>query len=183
MSVRQVSAEGSVAPNLVPMVDVIFLMLLFLMVGADMGQRELEEVKLPTASSVQAEKPDADDGGAKRLTLNVYHDVEGGAKCADYEAASVCARRDHWSIGIRGQDYHEGDEARLRARLLAEAEVDRERRGEAAVTAGAPRRRSELKVMIRADRAALYELVQTAMNACGDAGIYRIEVGAASPLE
>ena len=29
-------------PNLIPMIDIMFLLLLFFMLGADMGQRELE---------------------------------------------------------------------------------------------------------------------------------------------
>ena len=33
--------------------------------------------------------------------------------------------------------------------------------------------------MIRADQAALYSYVQRAMNSCADAGIYKIEIGAA----
>ena len=40
MAVRQIPCESSVAPNLVPMVDIMFLLLLFLMVGADMGSAD-----------------------------------------------------------------------------------------------------------------------------------------------
>jgi biopolymer transport protein ExbD len=178
VAVKQVSAEGAVAPNLVPMVDIMFLLLLFFMLGADMGQRELEEVKLPVASSVKSEKPE-EIAPSQRLTLNVYHDA---AKCSDYESASLCANRAHWSIGIRGEDFREADEARLKAKLVAEAMISREREGLQPAAPGATPI-SELRVMIRADQAALYQFVQRAMNACGDAGIYKIEVGAASPLE
>lgn len=189
MGVKQVSAEGTVAPNLVPMVDVIFLMLLFLMVGADMGQRELEEVKLPIAASVKPEKPqdDAEEIGSKRLTLNVYHDIPGasnnGPKCSDYEVNELCSNQEHWSIGIRGTDYREGNEAELKARLESEVQIDREKRGQPPPEPGKPKPPSELRVMIRADKAALYKFVQRAMNACGDVGIYKIEIGAASPME
>ena len=188
MAVKTPNAEGTVAPNLVPMVDVIFLMLLFLMVGADMGQRELEEVKLPIATSVKPEKPtdDADEIGSKRLTLNVYHDIPGASnnvKCPDYEVNYLCSNPDHWSIGIKGTDYREGNEAELKARLEAEVQTDREKRGQPPPEAGKPKPPSELRVMIRADQAALYKFVQRAMNACGDVGIYKIEIGAASPME
>jgi biopolymer transport protein ExbD len=190
VGVKQVNADQTVSPNLVPMVDVIFLMLLFLMVGADMGQRELEEVKLPIAASVKPEKPTDDDpesGGSKRLTLNVYHDVPAPPgqtiHCTDYETAFLCANQDHWSIGIRGTDYREGNEAELKARLESEVQIDREKRGLPPPEPGKPRPPSELRVMIRADQAALYKFVQRAMNACGDVGIYKIEIGAASPME
>ena len=41
--------EESVGCNLIPMIDIMFLMLLFFMLGADMTQRELADVKLPKA--------------------------------------------------------------------------------------------------------------------------------------
>ena len=187
---KNVSTDQQVSPNLVPMVDIIFLMLLFLMVGADMGQRELEEVRLPIAASVKPEKPDDDTDtvGSKRLTLNVYHDIPGagaGVQCKEYEVAGLCANPDHWAIGIRGTDYRDRpeDEEALKARLQSEVQVDREKRGLPPPEPGKPIPPSELRVMIRADQAALYKFVQRAMNKCGDVGIYKIEIGAASQVE
>lgn len=179
---KQAFTEGSVAPNLVPMVDIMFLLLLFLMLGADMGQRELEEVQLPLATSVKPEKPEDEDDGSvsKRLTVNVYHDFD---KCAGYTTTFLCADKAHWAIGIRGTDYREGNEAELKARLEGEAQIDREKRGIPPPEPGKLKPPSELRVMIRADQAALYQYVQRAMNCCAEAGIYKIEIGAAAPLE
>ena len=174
---KPIDAESNVAPNLVPMVDIMFLLLLFLMLGADIGQRELEEVQLPLAQSVKAEderNPDV----TPRLTVNVYHVVD---RCPAYATTQVCDDRAHWSIGIRGRDYREGDEVALKAHLTAEATREREQRGETRAQGGFGV--SELRVMIRADRAALYEMVQRALNACAESGLYRIEIGAAAPLE
>lgn len=177
----QVNAESAVAPNLVPMVDIMFLLLLFLMLGADMGQRELEEVMLPLATSTKEEDNNADDSEiSKRITINVYHMID---NCSGYVTTRLCAEKAHWSIGIRGTDYKDGDEAALRQRLESEVQVDREKRGLPPPEAGKPKPPSELRVMIRADEAALYQYVQRAMNCCAEAGIYKIEIGAARPIE
>src|SRR5579872_2554894 len=117
MTAKQIDSTPPQGPNLVPMVDIMFLLLLFFMLGADMGQRELEEVKLPLALSTKEEKDDDDSVLNKRLTINVYHDHE---HCAGYESTLLCAEEDHWSIGIRGTDYRRDNEPELIARLEAE---------------------------------------------------------------
>jgi biopolymer transport protein ExbD len=178
MAVKQITAESNVAPNLVPMVDIMFLLLLFLMIGADMQQRELEEVALPVASTVKKDEQELDMTKPEnyRVTVNVHHEWSG---CPDYSLdGGVCRNDEHWQTAIRGVNYNKGDE--LKNELLRQVEIDREKRGERVVAeAGKLKPPSELRVMIRADRAALYSHVQRAMNACGDAGIYKIEIGAA----
>ncbi|MEZ0228371.1 MAG: ExbD/TolR family protein [Planctomycetota bacterium] len=176
---KMVSAESSVTPNLVPMVDIMFLLLLFLMVGADMQQREREEVHLPMATSAKEENPNNTDDEANRaLVLNVYHTEE---NCSGYGVSNMCGEKTHWCIGIKGTDYGEDKAAELKAYLEGEVQAERERRGLPAPEAGKPKPPSELKVMVRADKAALYAFVQRAMNSCADAGIYKIEIGAALP--
>ena len=43
------SSESEISPNLVPMIDIMFLLLLFFMLSADMSQHDQEELKLPQA--------------------------------------------------------------------------------------------------------------------------------------
>ncbi len=164
MAVRQYNADSAVAPNLVPMVDIMFLLLLFLMVGADMGDRELEEVHLPIAKSAVPEKPETIP--QDRITLNVYHATE---KCSGYEVTQLCGTRDHWAIGLKGTDYR--DEKQLAAHLKALAKEDCEKHGTQV---------PELQVQIRADQAAMFEQVQIAMGCCAEAKIYKVEIGAAT---
>ena len=66
---RKLQPQELVNPNLIPMIDIMFLLLLFFMLGADMGQRELEEVRLPKAAEVKIDKPEEKDG---RLTINAH---------------------------------------------------------------------------------------------------------------
>jgi biopolymer transport protein ExbD len=157
MAFKQIKAEEDVSPNLIPMIDIMFLLLLFFMLGADMGQRELEEVRLPKAEQA---KVDPQNSKETRLTINAHHRTE--LRCEDYARSKVCRKEEHWKIVYRGEDVTE-------AAALALA-LDR--------TGGAlPERR----VMIRADAAAPFGLAQRAMNVCATKGIYRIEVGAATP--
>jgi biopolymer transport protein ExbD len=169
MSKPKNSIIEDVAPNLIPMVDIMFLLLLFFMLGADMGHRELEEVILPKADAATKDPPEKtqDEG---RLTINVYHRYANEVLCDAYARRTVCREPGHWRIGIRGNDY--ADFARLGERLKQEAAKfpDPEIKGA-----------SNRRVMIRADASAPFSLVQGTLNASAFAGIRRIECGAATP--
>ncbi len=78
------------------MIDIMFLLLLFFMLSADMTQRDLEEVQLPTARTAQPDgKPE------ERITINVHHR---NSACDDH-ASSFCRDASHWLATIRGEDY------------------------------------------------------------------------------
>jgi biopolymer transport protein ExbD len=160
--------QEALAPNLIPMIDIMFLLLLFFMLGADMGQRSLEEVKLPVANS--AEKEPVRTPPETRVTINAHHPID--AACPDYGSKRTCRNNAHWKLAIQGKDVTERDA------LAAALEVE---------TAGTRhldaqgRSISDRRVMIRADASAPYALAQRAMNVCAEQGIYRIEVGAAKP--
>src|SRR5262245_65168899 len=95
---NKVKTEEELNPNLIPMIDIMFLLLLFFMLGADMGQRELEEVMLPKAMSMKEDK-EKKEKDKNRLTINVYHRYE--VKCGLYEKSQVCRDDAHWRTGIK----------------------------------------------------------------------------------
>lgn len=163
--------QEEVAPNLIPMIDIMFLLLLFFMLGADMGQRDIEEVSLPVASSVEEDK-EAKEQTKDRLTVNVYHRYHNEVQCLLHASDKLCLDDQHWRIGIRGTDY--ADLEKLTARMQEEAKVGQEVEGA---------KSSERRVMVRADGAAPYGLVQDVMTACAKAGLYQIECGAARPTD
>ena len=167
---NELKASSEVAPNLIPMVDIMFLLLLFFMLGADMGHRELEKVSLPLAKAI---KEDKEVPGQKidRLTINVYHRYESEIHCEAFSKQEVCRNDAHWRIGVKGHDY--ADQEKLIKVLNDEADAKR----------GASSPLSELNVMVRADASSPYGYVQDVMHACAAAGIYRIECGAARPVE
>jgi len=165
MSNRKANATEYVAPNLIPMIDIMFLLLLFFMLGADMGQRELEEVRLPKADQAKKDEQTTKDD---RLTINAHHRNE--VTCASYGSQKVCRDEAHWKLGIKGKDCT--DPKTLAAVLVKDSAAWRQPSADG-------RALSERRVMIRADGSAPFALAQRAMNVCAEQGIYRIEVGAA----
>jgi len=146
----------------------MFLLLLFFMLGADMSQRSLEEVKLPLAQSAEVEPV---PGTAEpRVTINAHHRTD--APCPAYGSAATCRENAHWKLAIRGKDVTDRDA--LSAAL--EVETSGTRRVDAQGHSISDRR-----VMIRADASAPFALAQRALNACAEQGIYRVEVGASRP--
>ena len=150
---KMLRVEENVAPNLVPMIDIMFLLLLFFMLSADMTQRELEDVELPKANTA-LEDPNKNDS---RLIVNVHH---GHAGCADYLSPALCHDLTHWHASIRNEDFTPDQ---LMARMRQEPQ--------------------DRKVMIRSDAKAPYGLPQRITLACAHAGITRVEVGAALTKE
>ena len=91
--------QEDVSPNLIPMIDIMFLLLLFFMLGADMGQREIEEVLLPKATSVK--KDDETKDKIPRLTVNVFHRYSNEVVCTPFAKGQVCLEEAHWRVGIK----------------------------------------------------------------------------------
>jgi biopolymer transport protein ExbD len=155
------SLQESVAPNLIPMIDIMFLLLLFFMLGSDLSQRELESVRLPKAEQARQDPPADKDG---RLTINAHHDE--AIRCDAYDHHRICRDEAHWRIRMHGEDCTEA--GKLSAAIARSA-----------LPTGLAL--SERKVMIRADGGAPFGLARRALGACAENKIYKIEVGAARP--
>ena len=161
--------EESISPNIVPLLDVMFLLLIFLMLGSDMSVRDTAEVALPVASAAREQPQQAPE---RFLTVNVVH--RDGAACAPHAAGLPCRDPGHWGYSVQGRDF---DETSLGERLVAAAQDARE-------PADADGRSlSAVTLSIRSDRSAPFGYVQTALGACAAAGIHRTEVAAALPVE
>ncbi|MFN0060847.1 MAG: biopolymer transporter ExbD [Planctomycetota bacterium] len=167
---KNTSIQEEISPNLIPMIDIMFLLLLFFMLGADMGQRELEEVVLPQALRIKEDKTQV---GVKddRLVINVYHLYSTEVPCEQYKNREVCRDSRHWRIGIKGKDYI--DPEALIKRLQVETEDYRTDPNNPLLV--------ERGVMIRGDRSAPFGEVQKAMQCCAKVGVYKIACGAARP--
>jgi biopolymer transport protein ExbD len=160
--------------NLIAMVDIMFLLLLFFMLGADMGQRELAELVLPKADQVKPD-PEKKDKTNVYTTINVHHRYpEAGFHCAVNEGGGICRDSDHWRYAIRGREYTAAD---IKPRLDEEA-------AEAMETEIDPKAGVLLSrrfVLIRADLAAPFGDVNRLIELCGQSKLYKIEVAAAQP--
>ena len=169
MARKGIQTEHEVSPNLIPMVDIMFLLLLFFMLGADMGHRELEVVKLPLAQTVKEDKEDADI--TTRLTINVFHLYEPEVMCAAYKAEAICREKAHWRIAMAGKQY--ADHKLLVRELQRKADTQGSDPSKPKI--------SEKKLMVRADKSAPFGLVQEVLKDAVMAGMYKIECGAARP--
>jgi len=166
--------EESVACNLIPMIDIMFLLLLFFMLGADMSQRELEEVALPTADRSEPEDP-IRSPDLHRTTVNVFHATEGvGSVCAVRAAGGRCRDPAHWRIAIRGSMFTLDG---VLAPLTEDAVFDAEPGESGAARPPASRR----EVMIRSDRDAPYGVLRQLIMQCAAAGLSRISIGTSLP--
>jgi biopolymer transport protein ExbD len=161
--------KEDISPNLIPMIDIMFLLLLFFMLGADMGKRESEEVVLPLASQV---KEDPNRSEERETTINIHHDP--ARTCPVHDNGGVCREEGHWLWSIRGKDF---DKDTLKAQMQIEADANLE----AEVDPEAKKRLSAQRVLVRADRTAPYGDIQKVIEICGTTGIYKIAVSAAKP--
>jgi biopolymer transport protein ExbD len=172
---KKLDVQEEITPNLIPMIDIMFLLLLFFMLGADMGHRELEEVILPKALAVKEEKGQRgvmDD----KLVVNIFHVYD--VPCEAYANEQTCRERKHWRIGISGRDFTD----------LKKLEMELKKQGARSRAAPMPGLSSgqqvpfsERVVMVRADASAPYGHVQEVVNSCAKVGIYKIECGASRP--
>ncbi len=166
--------EDGLACNLIPMIDIMFLLLLFFMLSADMSNRELEEMELPVADQA---KEDKNEKGLEGVTMvNIHHaGTTQGVQCPQYISHGTCSEPGHWLITIRGQDY---TPETIGDRLTAEAQLELEDTADP----GSGKKLSKRKVMIRADGLSTYGYVQKVFEGCALAGIYKIEIAAARPM-
>ncbi len=164
--------EESVAVNVVPMVDIMFLLLLFFMLGADMSHRENVDLLLPEADKAI----DQTDPGPEQRYVNVnIHSIR--------DVTTEAERRDeaNWSYQIMGEEFPDYFALVDKLKVVA----DQQREAKAVPGMNPPRYLSSVKVTIRSDKNAPYGMIQKAMQACASTdpwvGLYMIEVGAARP--
>ncbi len=167
--------KEDVSANLIAMIDIMFLLLLFFMLGADMTQRELAELVLPNADQVEQEKKEKAADDEFRSVVNVCHRSDiGNPRCVINAKGGVCREMDHWQYVIRSEEFSSEmikDQVNMLAGTAMEAEIN----------PIAQKKMSKRKVSIRADKYAPYGFVQELITLCGTAGIYMIEVDAAKP--
>jgi hypothetical protein len=168
------AAEENVAVNVVPLVDIMFLLLLFLMVGGDMSHRETTEVQLPTADKAVESQRDL-DAGERYAVINI-HPVKDPTSDAD-RLAPWFRETSNWQFAIGGVEYRDY------FALLDQLKIVAEQKLEEAPLPGTnpPKYLSAVKITIRADKSAPYGMIQFAMQACAETSLYKIEVGAAKP--
>lgn len=164
MKIRQQETTENVGFNMTPMIDIVFQLILFFMLIVDMSQEDLEEVILPIADQAREDKlPDQE-----RWMINISHHVQ---NCGEIQADRPCRIDGHWAIVMRKKAF---DFDGLVAELRQVAALGLAEDGSGI---------SNRPVMVRADKRAPYEQIQKVLAACALNRIWRIDIGAAIPLD
>lgn len=173
MAFKEIKVQEEISPNLIPMIDIMFLLLLFFMLNADMSSRELEELVPPIAR--HSEKESDAKANPDRITVNIHHDT--AVDCPLYANADVCRNSLHWRISLSGRryDFDKDGMTRLGQTLFDLGKTRRDPND--------PKSISERTMIIRADRTAPYEYVQKVLEQATVGRIYKIEVGAGLPKD
>ncbi|TET39097.1 MAG: biopolymer transporter ExbD [Planctomycetota bacterium] len=143
--------EHKIDMNLTPMIDVVFLLLIFFMIVSELSALDAEQMTLPWAH--MAKPPDPAALAAQKHGLVVINVL----KPTDPNEAGI--------IRIRGKKL---DKEKLREHLRAAAN--------SVPWENTKKRISTLRVLIRADMECRYEAVQIVFDACQVNGIYKTEI-------
>lgn len=175
MAFKEIKVQEDVSPNLIPMIDIMFLLLLFFMLNADMAQRELEEITPPIAIHATEDKPEP---GSERITANVHHNTKEQTACAAFEAGTVCRDDTHWHISVQGRKYKLDKDGMKQLSDVLTALGKKHR-----ADPSDPNSHSERKLIMRVDRIAPYGHVQKLVEQASIARIWKVEVAAGLPKE
>jgi biopolymer transport protein ExbD len=142
--------------DMTPMIDCVFLLLIFFMVVSEMSSMDMEAVSLPFAD--QARAPEIEPEG-RRIVINIHKED---------------AKRGF--VRVQGRNY---DKDKL-AELIRKEAI---RSGEEHDPAFAKIKIYKLRVLIRCDREAKYETVQWVFDACSKNGVYKTVISASPETE
>jgi biopolymer transport protein ExbD len=147
---RQRAVEAD-QPDLTPMIDITFQLVVFFLVANDLSRKEIEEVKLPQALAGVEDMGKED----QRIIINITPppDPDNPPKYPD--------------VKVKGKPY---DLQKLGRFMKIQADRKRE-------PPGGPNAPSEIFVLVRADRSAPWSHVQYVMQECAGpgVGIYKMQ--------
>jgi biopolymer transport protein ExbD len=157
MNLNRHDAQTDMEMNMTPMIDVVFLLIIFFMIITDLTQQELEDLKLPVAVEADEDKPDPK---VVRPILNI-----------DYRGEIKVKREVYF-------DPEDGDSKQLEGFL---ADSARKMPQELDETSGMTL--PDNPVLIRADQVTPFKEIQRVMEICSKQGIriWKIEIAAAQP--
>jgi biopolymer transport protein ExbD len=151
--------------NMTPMIDVVFLLIIFFMIITDMTQQDLEELKLPIAVEAVEDKPDPDE---VRPVINIF-----------WDGRMIVKRKELY-------DPEEDDEFRqIEGYLADQAQAMIGRRNRLGIPAEVRAEVPDGPLLVRADENSPFHFVQKIMEVCGRKGIqiWKLQLAAAQPEE
>jgi len=143
MKLQSTDDEQEMDMNMTPMIDIVFLLIIFLMVITDLTQQDLEDLQLPTATNAQPDKPDPDEF---RPIVNITQD------------GSIWVKRKLIYDPEKPDDYKE-----VRA-YLSDVAVRMEKSDDGLDL-------PDEALLVRADQYSAFKHVQKVMEQCGYKGV------------
>ena len=162
MNLAKHDADKDMEMDMTPMIDVVFLLIIFFMIITDLTQQELEDVDLPEAAHATPDQPDPEEW---RPIINV-----------DYRGKMVIKKKVQYDPAInQGKDKY----AELRTWLLQAAQ----RMEKEPLAAGSAKMIPSEPVLIRCDMSTPFRYVQEIMAQCGDQAIqiWKLQLAVSTP--
>ena len=149
MNLNKHDAETDMEMDMTPMIDVVFLLIIFFMIITDMSQQDLEDLTLPIAINASPDKPDPNEW---RPVLNIA--IDGTIKIKreivhNPEASDDFKALKEWMA--------------IAAKRMEKAHFDKD--------AGTGPMIPDEPLLIRADQNTPFKFVQKVMEFCGLEGI------------
>ncbi len=157
MNINKHDPQTEMEMDMTPMIDVVFLLIIFFMIITDLTQQELEELKMPEARSAVEDKPDPD---VVRPIINIPQSGQ-----------MIVKKNALYDPEIHGDDMTELE------RFLADQASRMPQKFDKTVGKALP----DNPLMIRADKNVEFRYIQRIMELCGKQGIqiWKLELGAA----
>ena len=161
MNINKHDAETEMEMNMTPMIDVVFLLIIFFMIITDLTQKDLEDLVLPMAMSSVEDKPDPK---AVRPIINIPQNGRMIVKQKPYYDPET-----------------DGDDMTVLSRFLADQSARMPWVFDEEVGAKLP----DNPLMIRADTNTEFKYIQRIMEVCGKQGIqiWKLELAASEDPE
>ena len=164
MNLSKHDPETDMKMNMTPMIDVVFLLIIFFMIITDMTQQDLEDLKLPRAQHAKEDKPDPEEF---RPIINIL-----------FDGKIIIKRETYYDPEIHDANADPYSEVKewlsATAKLMEEAPLNEDGTG--------PEIPDE-PVLIRADMSTPFKHIQKIMEFCGLEGIqiWKVQLACSVP--
>ncbi len=161
MNINKHDANVEMEMNMTPMIDVVFLLIIFFMIITDLTQQDLEDLQLPMATAAIEDKPDP------KVVRPIINIPQSGR------------------MVVKKQEYHnpetDGDDLTRLERFLVDQANRMPKKMDPEVGVELP----DNPLMIRADENTEFKHIQRIMAICGKQGIqiWKLELAAAETEE